>query len=143
MTFLKFLAVSLLLSTPALCQTSLPLKQQGSLYFVQIEINDKMQSLLLDTGSDISIVDPSVIPNFTHEGLSGAGFGGAISFIGYGSANIKTGKGYKYMQVRVQDFSKIQKAYGFKFDGVLGLDFISKFSCFSVDFKAKTISFCE
>lgn len=116
-------------------------EERGSI-LVQVRINDKPALLILDTGSSHTVVRPEFLGTKPSElvptkaaadgGFKGDAVGREIT-LQVGSWKLQK------QRVAVMDLSQVLSVYREKIDGILGLDFLFRFSRATINFNDKTI----
>jgi hypothetical protein len=151
--FLHGLMMLTLAAVP-LCRASEPkettIKYQKSRRFNAIlviaNINNKSAVLIVDTGSDRTIVSPDFV---TTDQLSGEF---RVSFLtahrstlsAWGKIALQLShKTWKEHVVVVQDFSELRRTFQQKIDGILGQDILSQFRKVTIDSETQTLTLQE
>jgi predicted aspartyl protease len=113
------------------------------LILVKVEVNGKPATMVLDTGSNETIVSPRLVmvkQLSSKEAVSlakGSGYSGsgviATVFLGIGPLNPKN------CQILVVDLSDLSKTVGQEADGILGMSVLKEFEIVSVDLKHRKL----
>jgi hypothetical protein len=111
---------------------------------VGAQINGQAAVLILDTGSNVTIVSPEIsglrVPDLKRVGtpIKGSGFVGNAR---WGSVNLSIAtKQWTKRRVLVEDVQTISQAYKQRVDGILGEDVLSEFEYVTIDFRSKTLT---
>jgi predicted aspartyl protease len=109
------------------------------LMLIKVEVNGKPAVMVLDTGSNETIVSPAlvIVKQLSSKDAvamaKGSGYSGigviATAFLSIGQLNPKK------CQILVVDLSDLSKALGQEVDGVLGMSILKEFEIVSVDLK--------
>ena len=109
------------------------------LMLIKAEVNGKPAVMVLDTGSNETIVSPTlvVVKQLTSKDAvamaKGSGYSGsgviATAFLRIGSLSSK------HCQILVVDLSDLAKSLGQDVDGILGMSVLKEFEIVSVDLK--------
>ena len=109
------------------------------LVLVKLEVNGRPAVLIVDTGSNVTIISPDladVAPGTLDNAASpsrGSGFTGRGVFR---RATLRVGSvTWRDHRVVVTDTRELSKSLGQKVDGMLGMDFLSEFELVVVDLK--------
>jgi len=121
-----------------------PFSTSGGLIVVEAKINGKSASLLFDSGAMRTFVNPSIL-----DGLKPAS-GKAVSLADGSVVEVRVVKtpvslGDATLPVLVSsyDMTKFSGATGLRIDGVIGQDFIGKFSAVLIDYVRHRITLME
>jgi len=138
-------ALSAALGIPAFSQPSnqreIPFENSRmfGLVLVKLEVNGRPAVLIVDTGSNVTIISPDladVAPGTLDNAASpsrGSGFTGRGVFR---RATLKVGSvTWRDHRVVVTDTRELSKSLGQRVDGMLGMDFFSEFELVVVDLK--------
>jgi predicted aspartyl protease len=109
------------------------------LMLIKVEVNGKLAVMVLDTGSNETIVSPrlvivkqasskSAVAMAKGSGYSGAGVI-ATAFLRIGPANPKN------CEILIVDLSDLSKSLGQEVDGILGMSVLKEFEIVSVDLR--------
>jgi hypothetical protein len=132
-------------STKMRCQSVLPLEHDAVLgvTLVSVRVNGKLAVLILDTGSNTTILSPEA------SGLDPGNLRRAdppkkgTTFVEnghWGEATLVTGaRIWKNHRVLVADMRSITSAMHRKIDGVLGQDILDEFKYIEIDFEHKQL----
>jgi len=106
---------------------------------IKAKINGKPAVMVLDTGSNETIVSPRLVsvkklsPKDVVELAKGSGYSGAgviaTAFLSLGTLNPRN------CQVLVVDLSDLSRTLGNEIDGILGMSVLKEFEIVSVDLK--------
>jgi len=109
------------------------------LMLIKAKINGKPAVMVLDTGSNETIVSPRLVsvkklsPKDVVELAKGSGYSGAgviaTAFLSLGTLNPRN------CQVLVVDLSDLSRTLGNEIDGILGMSVLKEFEIVSVDLK--------
>jgi predicted aspartyl protease len=109
------------------------------LMLIKVEVNGKPAVMVLDTGSNETIVSPAlvIVKQLSSKDAvamaKGSGYSGigviATAFLSIGQLNPKK------CQILVVDLSDLSKTLGQEVDGVLGMSILKEFEIVSVDLK--------
>jgi predicted aspartyl protease len=109
------------------------------LMLIKVEVNGKPAVMVLDTGSNETIVSPRVVivkqlsSKDAVAMAKGSGYSGtgviATAFLSIGSLNPKN------CQILVVDLSALSKTLGQEVDGILGMSVLKEFEIVSVDLR--------
>jgi hypothetical protein len=114
---------------------------------LELVVNGKDCTFILDTGAARTVVSPSVLGGLTEFELKlsrfrsrGPGFSGEATWGRVDS--LRVGKQVWYdRQVVVMNLKEISRVYNRRIDGLLGQDLLSEFDSVVIDFKKKKIRF--
>jgi predicted aspartyl protease len=131
-------AITLLLSV-----LSVPLeidKQFGSI-LVQMEVNGKTATFLLDTGAASTFVSAELagVDAFTLQKSRFRSNGGMEVRGTWERAKIRIGDWKTTMDVKAIDVTPISRRYGRRIDGLLGQDILRQFTRVTIDFEERTL----
>jgi predicted aspartyl protease len=109
------------------------------LMLIKVEVNGKAAVMVLDTGSNETLVSPTLVsgkpfkPTQAMPLAEGSGFSGAVlgasAFLSIGPVNPKE------FRVLVMDLSALSKSLGQQIDGILGMSVLKEFEIVSVDLR--------
>lgn len=109
------------------------------LMLIKVEVNGKPAVMVLDTGSNETIISPTLVsvkPLNSKEAVvmaKGSGYSGsgviATALLRLGHVNAKN------CQILVVDLSALSKTLGQEVDGILGMSVLKEFEIVSVDLK--------
>jgi hypothetical protein len=112
---------------------------------VVARVNDRPAVLIVDTGSDRTIVSPRLV-NQHRSGRFEMSFLAARRKVpsAWGKANLQLGtKTWKGQEVVVQDEGELQHALEQQVDGILGQDILSQFRRITIDLEDHTLTLHE
>jgi hypothetical protein len=140
---MKFLLVTLLaLSSLSgfAAEISLPFQESGDprALIVSVEINGKPSRLLLDTGSQFTVLSAG-LAGVTAVELKQAAFASGPGLHGeavWSTADLRLDNSrLDQRRVVVMNLDQVRKIYGKEVDGLLGQDILSEYSSVTLDFK--------
>jgi len=133
------------LGTPAVSQPSnqreIPFENSRvfGLFVVRVEANGRPAVLIVDTGSNVTIISPEladVAPGTLDNAASPSRGSGFIGRGVFRRATLKVGSvTWRDHRVVVTDTRELSKSLGQRVDGMLGIDFFSEFEVMVVDLK--------
>jgi|SRR5437868_10024211 hypothetical protein len=140
----RFLArAALVLIMPAFLRASpqqIQIEYQQSRKFnailIVVQVNDKNAVLIVDTGSDRTIISPHLLVNEPLRGKFHVSFLAARrdTPAGWGRANLQlSNQAWKGLLVVVQDQNELRQAFGQPIDGILGQDILGQFRRVIID----------
>ena len=140
-TILVMIPLGILLALPAGAQTlTVPLSIDGPRIFVTVLVNDKRARLLVDTGAEITLVEPQFAKGTTElkhvnlEHLAGNSQASThLLSVTLGELTLRD------LAVGVLDMKNINKQLGTSMDGLLGEDILRRFRSVRINFKDKTL----
>jgi len=110
-----------------------------------IEVNGKAAQVILDTGSNITILSPEIAhPDYANHGTPAAPLPGSgyVSTGQWGEANLHLGDRYWInRRVLVDEMRSISQAHRQRIDGILGRDILQQFRFVTIDFEKRLLRF--
>ena len=109
------------------------------LMLIKVEVNGKPAVMVLDTGSNETIVSPKLVIvkqlDLTHAVSMGKGSGYSGTGV-FATAVLKVGSlSPKHCQILVVDLSDLSKSLGQDVDGILGMSVLKGFEIVTVDLR--------
>jgi len=106
---------------------------------IKVEVNGKPAVMVLDTGSNETIVSPKLVIvkqlDLTHAVSMGKGSGYSGTGV-FATAVLKVGSlSPKNCQILVVDLSDLSKSLGQEVDGILGMSVLKEFEIVTVDLR--------
>ncbi len=116
----------------------------AGLLLVEAEVNGKARTFILDTGSQVTVVDVSALPLAEQFKLNAVGPAtGDVGMAGAGRGvrvNLKfAGRSFSERTVVALNLSDLSKRYGTRIDGLIGLDVLGEFEAVTIDFREKQL----
>lgn len=143
--FSVFCALALALSLPhAVAQTvTIPFRSNGDLLFVNMFVEGRDASLILDTGARSTFLTPEAVGLSNVAGVSSLRSNAQLAKSLSRTAAIGlTVNGSTFVQpVTVVNLNELNKRLGRKCDGILGQDFLRNFRAFTIDYRNNTVAF--
>ena len=106
---------------------------------VKVEVNGKPAVMVLDTGSNETIVSPRLVIVKQLSSKDAVAMAKGLGYTGTGviaTANLGIGPlNPKTCQILVVDLSDLSKTLGHEVDGILGMSVLKEFEIVSVDFR--------
>ena len=130
-------------SHPSPVEVPFELCKSFGLILIKAEVNGKPAVMVLDTGSNETIISPRlvIVKKLSSKDevalAKGSGYSGngviATAFIGIGPLNPKS------CQILVVDLADLSKTLGQQVDGILGMSVLKEFEIVSVDFRHRKL----
>jgi hypothetical protein len=112
---------------------------------IRAEVNGNPAILILDTGSNHTIISSRFVDVATHRvkdtvtSEKGSGWSGRGVFT---KASLKVGPVlWRDQRILAMDMKEMSKSFGQNIDGLLGIDFLDKFEIVVVDLKHHRLTF--
>ena len=109
------------------------------LMLIKVEVNEKPAVMVLDTGSNETIVSPRLVPVKQLSSKDAVAMAKGSGYSGTGvvaTALLRLGPlGPKNRQILVVDLSDVSKGLGRNIDGILGMSVLKEFEIVSVDLR--------
>jgi hypothetical protein len=150
LTVLACLSICLacIMAAPAACAqvttAEIPFSSPGGLMIVEAKINGKNASLLFDSGAMRTFVNPAILEGLTSSSDK------AISIADGNRVEVRVvktvvslGGASAELLVSSYDMTKFAGSIGLRFDGVVGQDFMGKFSGILIDYVRHKITLIE
>ncbi len=117
---------------------------RSGLLIIQVSVNGREGNFIVDTGSEITIVDAKMLflSRFGAGRPDTAAKGGPSFKVKQATLCLCSGgdKAYFHMPVAVANLSGLEDALGRKIDGLLGIDFLRQFGSVSIDFESESLA---
>jgi hypothetical protein len=121
------------------------LSRSFGLMLIRAEVNGSPAILILDTGSNHTIISSRFVDVATHPvkdtvtSEKGSGWSGRGVFT---KASLKVGPVlWRDQRILAMDMKEMSKSFGQNIDGLLGIDFLDKFEIVVVDLKHHRLTF--
>jgi hypothetical protein len=140
---MKFLLVAVVVLTSLsafAAEISLPFQESADrrALIVSVEVNGKSSRLLLDTGSQFTVLSAG-LSGVSAVDLKQAGFASGPGLRGeavWSTADLRLDSSRLYQRrIVVMNLEQVRKIYGKEVDGLLGQDILSEYSTVTLDFK--------
>ncbi len=138
------IVLALSLSHPVAAQTvTLPFHSQGDLLFINVFVEGRSASLILDTGARSTFLTPEFVGVSNTAGISSLRSNAQMARSLGRDANISLAQnGSEFVQpVTVVNLNELSRKLGRRCDGILGQDFLRNFRAFTIDYKSNTVTF--
>ena len=119
---------------------TVPLKIEGPRIFVTVRVNDKIARLLVDTGSEITLVEPQFAKGAIELKRANIQQQTGIMQASIRELSVTLGElTLKDLVVGVLDMTDVKRRTGTSMDGLLGEDILRRFRSVRINFKDKTL----